>query len=510
MDSQRTQDYLPNSAGLKEGDEGEDVARLQKYLSRYGYFNTDILDVFGARGKYSLIIPQREGLFDERTREALENFQEAQGLTVTGELDEETYRLINLPRCGNRDEFRFETAGTVWGRYNLTYGFQEFSAHLNPADIRVAIRQAFNLWEAVTLLRFTEIPLDGNPDIVIRFVRGDHGDGKPFDDAGTIGSNTFAHAFYPPPNSGALAGDAHFDDYEAWSINLTTGIDLVTVAAHEFGHSLGLSHSRDSSAVMYAYYQGPHRYLAPDDVAGIQVLYRPLVQRPGRANDISIGANGAVFHVGTTPQGNPFFSPGFEIARWNGSNWDRVQGIAGIQVAVAPDGSPWHVTRNGDMYRWTGSAWQQLPGRATHLAVGANGAIFHVGTTPQPGGLVSPGYELAKWTGSGWERVPGAARQVAVAPDGTPWIVNNFGQIFRWTNNNWQHLPGNATHLAIGADGTVCHVGTTEMGQGGFEIARWNGYSWVRYPRAAALKVAADPNGLPWHMNRQGDIYQLV
>ena len=108
-------------------------------------------------------------------------------------------------------------------------------------------------------------------DIRIRFVTGDHGDGSSFDGAG----NVLAHAFYPPPNSGALAGDAHFDDAETWTITVPpgSGVDLVTVAAHEFGHSLGLRHSSVSGALMAAYYGGPSRILHSDDIAGIKHHY---------------------------------------------------------------------------------------------------------------------------------------------------------------------------------------------------------------------------------------------
>lgn len=68
-------------------------------------------------------------------------------------------------------------------------------------------------------------------------------------------------------------GDAHFDDAEQWSVNSYRGTNLFQVAAHEFGHSLGLSHSDVKSALMAPFYRGfdPSFQLDGDDIQGIQV-----------------------------------------------------------------------------------------------------------------------------------------------------------------------------------------------------------------------------------------------
>ena len=81
-----------------------------------------------------------------------------------------------------------------------------------------------------------------------------------------------AHAFFPQD------GRTHFDDQETWVVN-RTGIDLFIIAAHEFGHALGLFHSDNMDAVMAPFYSGykPDVQLHPDDIEKIQARYGILI-----------------------------------------------------------------------------------------------------------------------------------------------------------------------------------------------------------------------------------------
>lgn len=53
------------------------------------------------------------------------------------------------------------------------------------------------------------------------------------------------------------------------------GLSFYAVAVHEFGHSLGLSHTSVEGAIMFPYYQavsGDYS-LHKDDINGIQAIY---------------------------------------------------------------------------------------------------------------------------------------------------------------------------------------------------------------------------------------------
>ncbi|XP_018422823.1 PREDICTED: collagenase 3-like [Nanorana parkeri] len=130
-----------------------------------------------------------------------------------------------------------------------------------------SIEKAFKLWSDVTPLTFTRI-YDQTSDIEISFEAQGHGDFFSFDGPG----GTLAHAYAPGDR---ISGDAHFDEDETWKTT-SPGYNLFLVAAHEFGHSLGLDHSADSDALMfpiYKYVEPGQFHLHADDINGIVSLY---------------------------------------------------------------------------------------------------------------------------------------------------------------------------------------------------------------------------------------------
>uniref|UniRef100_A0A8B9LJB7 Matrix metallopeptidase 30 n=1 Tax=Astyanax mexicanus TaxID=7994 RepID=A0A8B9LJB7_ASTMX len=199
----------------------------------------------------------------------LKKMQEFFGLEVTGKLDTNTINLMKKPRCGVSDVSNFGhfQGKPKWQKKTITYRITEYTTDLSQREVDATIAQAFKLYSDVIPLDFKQI-YSGTADIMILFKARYHGDFYPFDGP----SGVLAHAMSPAPDEG---GDTHFDEDESWTLS-SRGINLLLVAAHEFGHALGLDHSKDPTALMYPTYQyvNTNGYKLPlDDKNGVQALY---------------------------------------------------------------------------------------------------------------------------------------------------------------------------------------------------------------------------------------------
>jgi len=256
----------------------EDIYGLQALLGRYGYLH----------GGHC------PGHYDEATCRAVSQFQSFYGLypDEDGVCDEATVDLLHQPRCGVPDDpvgtrdnqgrlASFVTVGAKWPRTDLSFRYLNSTPDLSESRQRAIIQETFDRWADESALSFREVPISESSELSVSFHRGSHGDGYPFDNGGGPDTNTLAHAFSPPPRGGGWAGSLHFDEFERWKDQAGgRGIRLYNVALHEIGHLLGLSHSQDQNAIMYAFYGEDRNDLRADDIAGIQSLYGSPVSEP--------------------------------------------------------------------------------------------------------------------------------------------------------------------------------------------------------------------------------------
>ncbi|XP_065215869.1 matrix metalloproteinase-2-like isoform X2 [Planococcus citri] len=201
---------------------------------------------------------------------------------------------MRTPRCGMPDVLsddisaklsgnsvrrkRYVFQGQKWYTTNLTWSLESRQIrNLDYYSVENVLDRALNVWSNQSRITFRNLRSSA-ADILIYFERHDHGDGFSFDGQGKV----LAHAFFPGPGRG---GDAHFDLDEDWTVDAMVdrskgGTSLFMVAAHEFGHSLGLSHSNVPGSLMYPYYQGSKSdfTLPDDDKDAIQILYGPKVE----------------------------------------------------------------------------------------------------------------------------------------------------------------------------------------------------------------------------------------
>ena len=213
-----------------------------------------------------------------------------------------------------------------------------------------------------------------------------------------------------------------------------------------------------------------------------------FVKVRGYASELAIGADGSVFVSG----------PDGQLLRWSPINKAFVEFPGALsRIAVDRAGNPWGLS-GGTIYRFDGTLWTTVPGKAVDIAVGYEGTVM---ITDADETVYRYDPQLNRFA-----RLPQSIKgsRIAVDPQGNPWTIRKDNSIFRCIPDSCTRTPRKGTSIAIGPDNSVF---MTDADQ---HLYRWDttGETWERINTFIPTTiVAVGPTGRPWVIDKNGAIY---
>ena len=233
----------------------------------------------------------------------------------------------------------------AFGSY-MQSAFDQALSRYNAQGLRLSFQRTTNAGAAnISILAFYEVsntlgysggfPTNGNPAPTIRLNTYYYNNSSQRPDAATVVAHEIGHAI----------GFRH-TDYMNRAFSCGSGGnegDAGVGAVHIPGTPTGPS----AASWMLACSNNTDRPFTADDRTSLQTVYggNYWESLPGLANDIGVGADGTVYIIGTDA-----LPGGYGIHRWNGSNWDKIDG-GGVHISVSPQGLPWMVNNANTIFR---------------------------------------------------------------------------------------------------------------------------------------------------------------
>jgi hypothetical protein len=172
----------------------------------------------------------------------------------------------------------YTLSGPTWRQRPVTYSVNPSNLDLPTTAIDPAVQAGANVWATQSSASFsfsfagdsaqTTTGYDGLNLVVLR---------------NASSGSAIATTYWWSSGSNIIDADVVFWDgafrFYAGSTGCSGGFYIEDIAAHEFGHVLGLGHSTLPGATMYpstAACDMRNRTLDPDDIAGVMALYPPM------------------------------------------------------------------------------------------------------------------------------------------------------------------------------------------------------------------------------------------
>lgn len=226
-------------------------------------------------------------------------------------------------------------------------------------------------------------------------------------------------------------------------------------------------------------------------------LFAQWTKLPGAGTYVGAGADGNVYTIG----GKEFNKDG-PVFKWNGSDWEKT-GKDGLKVTSDKEGQAWVINSKREIWCQQKMGWAKMPGAATDIAIGGNGAIFVVGGKEfgKEGEVFKWDKNVNNWVVFGDKK----AVHIAVDENGFPYIIDMKGEIWKRNKENlYSKLPGAASDIGIGANGSVWILGIGANKSTPFE---WQGNDW-RKDDGGGVQISVDNNGKAWLVNAKREIFK--
>jgi hypothetical protein len=176
----------------------------------------------------------------------------------------------------------YTATGAVWNQSPVAFYINTTNLDLPTAAIEPAVRAGADVWatQSRAAIAFayagsstqTTTDFDGVNLVVFR---------------NASNGSAIATTYYWSSGSRIIDADIVFWDAAFQFFSGTTGCSdgfyIEDIAAHEFGHAIGMGHSSILGATMYPSVSScnmGNRTLDADDIAGVEVLYPPIAPRP--------------------------------------------------------------------------------------------------------------------------------------------------------------------------------------------------------------------------------------